>query len=214
LRRLAEEPILDLHAAAFESSGRAALIAGPKHSGKTTLLCYALASGQARMLANDRVFLAVAGDRVDAVGVPTLMSIRARTAQLFPALDPPHATPLAPGPVVTPQEFAARLSSSCVRDARLAAVVFPEINNACDGWALQALSENEGVTRLQECVYGGARDLSVRTVFEERYGPARPGGDRELTPRLGRGIRFVRCQLGPHAYDASAAEWLRAVLGY
>jgi hypothetical protein len=91
IRELASTHAVDsggllLHAAAFVLDGRAAILAGPKRAGKTTLLLQALDSGRARYVANDRVLLSIGADGPLAHGMPTIVSIRADTLPLLPRL--------------------------------------------------------------------------------------------------------------------------------
>jgi hypothetical protein len=81
---------LVLHASAFSVEDRGFVLAGPRKSGKTTLLIHALRSGRASYLANDRVL--VNPDPSDACapprlrGLPTIIVIRETTADIFPDL--------------------------------------------------------------------------------------------------------------------------------
>ncbi|MFN8641573.1 MAG: hypothetical protein U0802_07920 [Candidatus Binatia bacterium] len=76
---------LILHAAAFAVGDRAVLVAGPKRAGKTSLLLHALRLPGARLLANDRVALALDGAGAVAHGLPTIVTLRPDTvARLLP----------------------------------------------------------------------------------------------------------------------------------
>lgn len=229
-RRLAHGRLLDLHAACFEAEGSAVLIAGPKYAGKTSLLCYALASGRARIIANDRVFVDVGRRPADVHGIPTLVSVRSATLGYFPTLRGgvtgrplllhPHEQEaerdaLARGTNVrslSPLQLAARLDASSVRGAPLAAVVFPEIVADAGTWIVDALSVAEGIARLGPCAYGIERAGTARTILEKMSGlhvpPASPG----LTADLFAGaVRFFRCSIGPRAYERNPDEWLSAL---
>ncbi len=148
-RRLARGRVVDLHAAAFEAGPGAVLIVGPKQSGKTTLLCYALASAEARLIANDRVVVDL--DRAPGIvqGIPTLVSVRPHTVDFFPALRrgatgrpvllhsgecevEQNGKADGRGLSLSPAQLAQRLGSSCARGAPLAAIVFPEISAATE----------------------------------------------------------------------------------
>jgi hypothetical protein len=201
-RRLSRQRLLDLHAAAFEADQRAVLIAGPKYSGKTTLLCYMLASGSARLIANDRVLVNIDRDPAEVCAVPTLVSVRPDLLRLFPEL---HG-------LLFPSQLASRFGTSTVRSAPFSAVVFPEIVDGADAWTMDAVSDEEGLDLLAACVYGGKRDGTNRTIFEEPDGPllsqVEPGAIATL---LAGNARFFRCRLGRGAPDAGADEWLRAL---
>jgi hypothetical protein len=218
-RTLAAGRTLDLHAAAFEVGRRAVLIAGPKKSGKTTLLCYALASGKARLIANDRVFVEIAGeDPTDVCGIPTLVSIRPDMLRSFPMLrnEPSRtATPdvTVPRPMhLSPAQVAERLGSSCVRTAPLTAIVFPEITGDQETWTVDALSTADGIARLSASFYGDRPRDSVPTILEQMGGPL-PGRAEPaaMARRLAERVRFFRCRLGPRAYERDAGEWFSAL---
>ncbi|HEY6356660.1 MAG TPA: hypothetical protein VIX35_00365 [Vicinamibacterales bacterium] len=224
-RRLTQGPFLDLHTAAFEAEQRGVLIAGPKNTGKTTLLCHALASRRARLIANDRVFVDVGQVPGTVYGVPTLASVRPGTIQSFPDLRPE----IAEHPMVfqtgerriawrgrefglSPGQLAQRLGASCVRSAPLAAIVFPDIARDTDTWTVEALSAAEGLAILGTCLYGAHREGSSRTILAELSGAVPPPvGGHILVGRLAETVRFFRCRLGPRAYEKSADEWLRAL---
>jgi hypothetical protein len=212
-RRAAREPILDLHASAFEVEGQAVLLAGPKYSGKTTALCYALTSGRTRLIANDRVFVDVNSSGAQARGVPTLIAVRPRTAVWFPALAGAAPTTLAEGTTVSPLELATRLGAACVRGGRVRSIVFPEIVSDDRDWELAPMSEAEGAAALSTSLYGSRRDQSVHSVFGDAEVPSTSLGDvGALSRQVAREVRFFRCRLGPRAYARDGDEWLRALI--
>jgi hypothetical protein len=212
VRRRAREAALDTHAAAFRLGERVVVLAGNKRSGKTTLLCHALASGRTALVANDRVFLTMDGDAVAASGVPTLVAVRPQSRQFIAALrreEPPEGVGTRVGTSLA--QLAAQLSASCVAGAPLGAVVFPEISDHVSTWQLEPLPPEEGMSRLLQCSYG-PRGRSARTVFEERYGvdvAAADGG--AIISRSARTVPFFRCILGPRAYEAGPDAWLEAL---
>jgi hypothetical protein len=87
---------LGLHAAAFAARGRACLVVGPKRSGKTTLLVHALSSGNAVLLANDRVLVDATEETGLALGVPAVISLRQGTLGRFPGLRGSASSPRKP----------------------------------------------------------------------------------------------------------------------
>lgn len=229
-RRLARGGLLDLHAAAFELGGRAVLIAGGKHAGKTTVLCHALGSNRARAIANDRVFVDVERDGGQVYGIPTLVGIRRDTLALFPGLrgatdgrpvllcdgeEELERGAVAQGRNVRSlslSQFAERRGSSVVSAAPLSAVVFPEIVGDITSWKVNELSRVEGLERLARCIHGGRRNRSRPTVFGELGGPAVGQPDpAEIVERLGGTVRFFKCTLGTRAYEQCASEWLCAL---
>ncbi len=225
-RALAGGRCIDLHAAAFAVRGRAALIAGPKESGKTTLLIHALSSGQADLVANDRVF--VGGDPGAVTGVPTIVSIRPGTARAFPGLrrdgdnrrvsqrvgEPPSAEEAASGSgslgplALSPAQLAHTLGVGHVRGGVVAAVVFPVVDPGVGTWILETLTRDEGKTLLEACRYGARAEPRPRTIFED---PGPPAPVRATLPTLDleAHVLCVRCRLGPGAYREGSGGWLR-----
>lgn len=229
-RALAGGRWLDLHAAALAVGGYAVLIAGPKESGKTSLLMHALSSGQADFVANDRVF--VGGDPVAATGVPTIVSIRPGTARAFPGLqrdgdrrpvsrcvgERPAAEdaavaddPLRPL-ALSPAQLARQLGVGRARGGVVAAVVFPVVDPGVGTWTLETLTQAEGGALLGACRYGARAEPRPKTIFEIAGAPA-PASIRAapVSPGLGPHVPYVRCRLGPDAYRESADGWLRAL---
>lgn len=233
-RILANESVLDLHAAAFAVGDRAVLLAGPKGAGKTTLLVNVLASGRASLLANDRVLVDAGAHPERAFGMPTLVSVKEGTLQLFPNLrldaherpallhagemrsrdagasggdDAPRVFALSPG------QLARRLGAGTAQSAPLAAIVFPEISPTVDTWLLEPLAQAEAAGRLRACRYGARLGRRPRTVFEESADGrlCRPEEQAAVVHRLAARLPFLRCRLGRDAYRDGADAWLRAL---
>ena len=229
---LAGADYIDLHAAAFAVAGQAVLLAGPKGSGKTTMLIHALASGRADLLANDRVFIHGSPEPAGAVGVPTLVSIRPWTLQVFPRLRKDAAERSAslrvgePAPprvedgtaaetrdfALSPAQLAHRLGVAMARDAPIAAVVFPVITPATDTWTFEPVSPADAAARLRECLYGARVEPRAPTVFEgTRRGVPRRAQQSAVVERLAARVPCVQGNLGPGACRDSAGVWLRAL---
>ncbi len=83
---------LHVHGAAVELSGRAVVFAGPRRSGKSTLLLHVLLSGSGgsggsggvRYLTNDRLLVDVERDPPEARAMPTVVTLRQETLATFP----------------------------------------------------------------------------------------------------------------------------------
>ncbi len=233
-RILGQATVLDLHAAAFAVDERAVLLVGPKRAGKTTLLVSVLASGLGSLLANDRVFVDTGRHLGRAFGMPTLVSLRAGTLQLYPNLrrgfpERPtllHTAELESLDVIAPEgdgalrdfglssaQLARRLGVPIVRSAPVAAIVFPEITTTIDAWSLEPVVPADGAARLRECLYGVQSSLRLRTIFEEIGGCA--AGRREdqtaIVDQLAARLPLYRCRLGRDAYRDGAGAWLRAL---
>ena len=238
VRELLSAPVLeadgeiDVHAAAFSAGGRAVLIAGRKSSGKTTMLAHALASAGARLLANDRVALSGGRTPVVATGIPTLVTIRPWTLELYPGLrltaaerpsslcvgEPVPETAAAEYSAAQPREFAVspaqfarRLGVGLARSAPVAAVLFPVLSRQTDTWSFEPLPPDEAARRLRECLYGSA-DGSVRTVFESADRPGTGLAQAEAAiERLTTTALLAQATLGPGAYRDGARAWLKAL---
>jgi len=229
---LANDPsVVDLHAAAFVLDGGAVLVAGHKQSGKTTVLTHALASGGASLLANDRVMVRGGADGAMATGVPTLVSVRPWTVELYPALrvhaderpaflsrgETQDAVVSEYGPgerafAMSPALFARRLCARQVRCAPVTAVVFPALSPHTRTWTFDEVPTDEAERLLRACVYGAGAERP-RTVFEGPDGPGtRRGADViAAIERVVAGPRLVQAVLGPEAYAASAHAWFDAL---
>jgi len=229
---LAGGGLADVHAAAFAMAGKAVLLAGAKGCGKTTMLIHALTSGAADFVANDRVFIDGRGDAADVVGVPTVVSIRPETLQLFPQLGnngawlpvSARAGELATsgaagdgadgaGGVVrlSPAQFAFQLGAGIVRGASLAAVVFPEIAAATDARSFERMSPAEGADRLRACLYGASAPRRAPTVFAgAAVSTAGPADMAVTVERLAARVPCVRGRVGLETYQGSPAAWLQA----
>ena len=168
------------------------------------------------------MFVDVSGEPGCAVGIPTVVSLRAGTLALFPRLltgssrgDPPvlsHAGELgahddgatASGPagylVVSTRQLAGRLGVGCARSAAVAAILFPEIDPAETHWSLAPLAPGEGVARILASLYGGHVRSSRPTVFEGAAGGKTRRNEEALAERLATGPSLYRCRLGVDAY--------------
>ena len=230
---LAGGGIADLHAAAFAVAGRAVLLAGAKGCGKTTMLIHALTSGSADFVANDRVFVDGRGHATDAVGLPTVVSIRHETLRVFPRLwkngacQPVSASlgelarsgvagggaeAVASGLRLSPVQFARRLGAGVVRGGPIAAVVFPGIAPAAETWSFERMSPHEGAASLRACLYGTGTAPRVPTVFARAaVGAADPADQAGIVERVAARVPCVRGHMGLRTYHGSPAAWLRAL---
>ena len=77
---------IPIHGAAFARGGIAVLLAGPRRSGKTTQLTAELTHNRAQFIANDRVMLQRSAGGTIARGMPTVITLRGGTVELFPEL--------------------------------------------------------------------------------------------------------------------------------
>jgi len=162
-----------LHAAAYAVDGRTAIIAGAKEAGKTSLLTYMLSAGGADYLTNDRLLLAADHGSLLARGLPTVVSIRAGTLDLFPRLWQRvaearwrlHATLAECARAdaqparrwsddrlgLTPAQYCAACNCRAVAEALPALLLFPRRSGRPGGLMLRPLSRIELEERLDTC---------------------------------------------------------------
>ncbi len=218
--------MLDLHAAAFGFGGHAILLTGEKRTGKTTLLSHALTSRETSLIANDRVM--VDGERLQAFGVPTIVSVREETEAMFPSLGRIHPRravflnerELALRPTDTGTErrlslslaqLARQLGSPLSSSAPVGAILFPQISPSLSGLLLQPLHPSEAVECLRGSVYARRLAPHDRTVFQEMTN-AFPHDSRDFhLSRLAAAVPLMRCLLGPDAYGKHPGDWLKTL---
>jgi hypothetical protein len=228
LRALAAPGMLDLHAAAFATRGCAVLLVGGKRAGKTTLLAHVLTSGQAALLANDR--LLVDCNSLRATGVPTIVPVREDTERRFPALArglPRRAALLHAGEIASPElaalcagarlvlspaQFARQLGAATAGSAKVSLIVFPEITADESMWSLSPVSREDGNARLVAGLYASRTGPRAPTIFQTAAGETPIlGAQAALALQLASTVPLVICRLGPDAYRGHARAWLRAL---
>jgi hypothetical protein len=201
---------LHLHAAAVEVRGSVVAFAGPRRTGKSTLLLHALLRG-ARFVGNDRLFLEPGGF---AWGVPTLVRLREDSLALFPSLAEKvrgydrrrslaEAAPEPPehsfGRSVSPAQLCACTGATASCGGPLRAVYFPVLDPA-PGFGVEPLPVAEAARRL-------FRSLFLASLPERpaaAFGPA-PSRDRAaldaLCASLAGRVPCFALRLGPDAYE-------------
>ena len=184
-----------LHAAACELDGAGLAIAGPRGSGKTSLLLYMLLATGFRFVTSDR--LLVAGG--EAVGLPTIVSIRNGTLDRFPefagevekrgyglpltlkecARDPglnesykmPHKISL------SSRQLSEILGKSPSARTELRGLVFPRVDPAQKAWSLTPLDTPECIRRLSGAGFGYINPHYLSDAFSV----VKPDPDRRRT---------------------------------
>jgi len=76
-----------LHGAGFQQDRHGVIIAGHKHSGKTSLLIHALGANGTRFVANDRALVSLDPKGARLRGMPTIVTLRPSGLAMFPVLD-------------------------------------------------------------------------------------------------------------------------------
>lgn len=228
LRASSQTETLDLHAAAFVFRGRAILLAGDKNAGKTTLLAHALTSHRTSLLANDRVI--VDRGRLQAHGVPTVVSVRKETEQMFSSLAhllPRRAVLLHEGELASADfagteaddrfvlslgQFARQLGSRVQPLAPVGAILFPEISPSLSAWSLERLDPSEAAARFRRSLYGCRLGSRSETIFQ-KITKALPDANVQgsLEDCLTAAVPVMRCRLGKNAYCESSDNWLKAL---
>jgi len=227
-----------LHASAFSLKGRAAIISGPREAGKTSLLTYALSHLPVDYLTNDRLLVKTSGATTVAAGMPTIVSIRDGTMDLFPGMlegitargyrsratlaetrEPEKLAGIPAkqdGVSLTPRQLCTLLQCAPVARAQAAALLFPRQTGRPGGLELQRLDTDSARERLRHGLFGhiGPNRLSeVFTVFPPGLGRRRAADDSTLCHQLAASVPAWECLLGKDSYrDARGAEDLRALL--
>lgn len=214
--------LVDLHAAGFCIGGQGVLLAGPRKAGKTTLLCHAISSAGAELLANDRILVDLNKDYPIAYGVPTMASIRKGTLDLFPQLQAPEEILRSSADEgqngsselrLPPSKFASRLGARHLQKAQLRAILLPEIISGPEGIVLKPLAAEEALLRLKSYRYGVPEHREVPTLFGSLMsGGRKPVSIEEGMAHLVSEVPIYQCQMGVNAYDSPMAPVLK-VLG-
>jgi len=229
-----------IHGSSFEVGGNGVILAGPKHSGKTTLLINALRNARARYLANDRVMVRFDGDgTISLRGIPSIVTIREPTTDLFPGLYEKLTTsgfhfrensdetrksgrktmePWENGKYgLNPVQFCRLLGATPVAQSRAKTLVFPRLADGEEGIRLGPIEPGEAAGRLREALFGidGLRKRSEVFVPHEEGDDERLPSLESLCREFASTVRCFDCLLGPRAYegDDAALHFVDAVLG-
>ncbi len=227
-----------LHASAFAVGDRAALISGPREAGKTSLLTYALTHAPGGFIGNDRVLAKTRGTATRIRGMPTIVSIRDGTMDLFPGMREEIAAryyrsraTLAEaqrpatiagmvvkqgGASITPRQFCTLLQCDPVPEAQATVLLFPRQTGRPGGLELHPLNAAEASARLQRGLFGhiGPDRLSdVFTVFPPHLVRRQAPDDTALCRQLATAVPAWECLLGQDSYrDRRGADELVALL--
>jgi hypothetical protein len=207
-----------LHAAAFSLAGRVVALAGPKKSGKTTLLTRVTTASSAGFVANDSLLVLRDGVGFSARGIPTLVRVREQTAALlapvlghaFEAKDGRESsnaeltaavrrsfdgTPRRHG--MSPAEFAAALGVPREAGGSLEAIALVSVDPAAETFTFERLGGDELEERLTGCFRHSGSNRQP-TVFDRCLGyDSAPDPDSNLARDLVRNVPIVGLRVGP-----------------
>lgn len=216
-----------LHAAAVARAGDVVAIAGPRESGKTTLLLHLLLGGRLAYVTNDRLLVDPRQDPPLARGMATIVSLREETLARFPGFaerlrasgysrdrtlrEAAAAGKPASRPHLSPAQLRALAGAAETGKGPLRAAIFPSLDAGLDRFDLRPLPGPEAASRLR-------RGLFLATVPERPAAAfdlaAPPRGEVELARAckdLAARVPCLELRLGPRAYEGTAL--LDAILG-
>ena len=200
-----------IHGSSFSLQGRGILVAGPKRSGKTTMLIHASRHPAVRYVANDRVLVRLDDGTASLRGMPSICTIREAAGHLFPDLEqsllknryhfrmhleegPP------PIPVdtwangkwsLTPAQFCRLLDMSPQREEVAHALVFPQVVREPGGVRWSVMEADDAAHRLEDALFGRG-NLLVRSDLFAPPASAR-NGERDLAELCRRLTAQVPC---------------------
>lgn len=226
-----------LHAAGVGTSSGAVLLAGPRETGKTTMLAALAHALGAAVLANDRTLVRRDAGGWKAHGIPTIVNVRPGTLTLLPELaaavarvrSSPDLTvaeataarslPLGSSPdsrtKLSPAQLAAALGAGRAGRCRVAAVLFPDPHPGAREITITRLSPHEATRGIATARFGFHADANVPTVFARLAGARRPAGaDEAVLARLAAEIPCFAIRIDPAALaDPTARDRLVTDLG-
>jgi hypothetical protein len=228
-----------LHASAIAVEGRALVITGPRQAGKTSLLTYLLANSPAQFLCNDRLLVKWYDGSIRLHGMPTIVSLRDGTLDLFPGMRQsienqrfttratlaeacasralPQLPPKEGRHSLSPHQYCSLLDCAPVQAATGAALLFPRQTGQAGGLELVPLHANEARIRLGECLFGhiGPDRLSEAfTLLPGALARITAPDDAALCAGLASDLPAYDCLLGNDTYDndRGAGELLQRLL--
>ena len=216
---------LVVHGAGVLLDGAGYVLAGARKAGKTTLLLHLLARADARYVANDRVVVAqdVSGE-ARLHGMPTIVTVRDRTARTFPAFWTAlvasgfHAWSTldetarrgrrrrAPSPAGWPLsavQLTTLLGVPRAAGGPLEAILLPRVSGAPGGIALRRLAAEDALDRLRQSVFR-ARAGTGRGMLEAPGARDDAALREDACRRLVQHVPCLDCALGRHAYREPA----------
>ena len=224
---------LGVHGAAVAIGDGAAVFAGPKRSGKTSLLFHTLLHPRAKLVANDRLMVHRNGVDWKTTGMPTVISVRKGTRALFPeafaaAVDDPTLASLSlrerqsytgvgagredGALVLNPGQLCALAGVERTGAAAFKALVLPHVVPEHSGMSLTRLAPAAAVTRLPVTLFKPASRFFYTQGREPAF-PAQTGLD-DTFAAIAAAVPCFECILGENAYTGqSRSELLSRLLG-
>lgn len=216
-----------LHGGAIVAGGNGFVIAGPKRSGKTTLLMHVLRAARVGFAANDRVAVFADGSVPTVRGLPTIITIRHQTARQFPELRPwlhdstsHYRRRLSETPAtgagsrrgghhpvsMSPAQFCSAMQVPARADARLAGLVFPRVTGRPGPLVMTRLDRTEAAARLRAGLFRADAPVTLAPGLAILPAPATPPASRDrLCTLLLDAVRMFDCELGRDAYRRADA---------
>jgi hypothetical protein len=213
-----------LHGSAILAGRRGIVFAGPKHSGKTTLLIHCLRNRMVKYLSNDRVVMFLGQGRPVLRGMPTIVTIRPSTLEIFPGLGRrltrtsyypcltlSESRKALLGPIVRDDEERFSLSPAQIHEllgiasstqVRAWALLFPRITNRAGTIKLRQLPTLDAVRKLRQSLFRAHFSNKASEVFCPPGSWSHPDQHdlqkvcREVVSK----VRCFDCELGRQAY--------------
>jgi len=184
-----------MHAAAGLINGRTFAIAGPKNSGKTSLLVKLIRSLSAQPVTYDRIAVLSTAETVHCRGVPTMISVRpgtmAMNADLFGCLDTdPERSAMTEKELadntdaaladltkrrmlMNPRQFCRLFDTAPADGGVLSSILFPQLDGTATVSRLDTLTPSVACNRLQTSHFGFNHEPHDLSIFAKIY--ADPG---------------------------------------
>jgi hypothetical protein len=226
--------LIHIHGSAFAHGGSAVVIVGPRRAGKTSLLVNTLRTGKADFVTNDRLFIdrdEGRGGPCDAIGMPTIVNVRAECLEMFPelklrfavtsfareltrqeclhgseaAIEYSHRWP----PSLSPRQFCDLVGVDAVARVPIKSFVFPSISSEIDGFELERMDAESAAAEIYAGVFRSATPQAIPKAFRKEGEDALPTEEsiQKACRRLANELACYRCHLGPNAYcESSLAE--------
>lgn len=219
-----------IHSAAFSYDGKGIIIAGPKNSGKTSLLIYFLQNLPSQFISNDRVLVCFNEGTPIIYGMPTVITVSENTLQMFPQLKINFAryyfhhrdtidetlqrkrNPYELGYkefTFSTGQFCKLLEVKSSSGSKLSAILFPCISKKGDFIFLEKLPKVVVLERLKEARF--AKDIMESQSFfhlnDNNHSSLRGVLSYEdLVCKLAHRIPCFDCYLGFQTYEGNKAQ--------